>query len=876
MALRFFIRRFCFFRCMEWPTVGLISESAALSYVSLVRAMTSLLRQAGVLQHLEQKMHEMTGKRLQVKDPAVEFNGIIESLAADPAISSLLSNANTTDSSRKSTQQQSSRLISQSSDWTSVNGRRLLLRVLIQHFISGSPELSVQLRGLDLLQASLLSGELRVCDMHQLLQLLEFAANSNVVGANNIELRRKCLTMLWTFERFVSGDENGFNGSVSGQLLALTCNLPQLRNAIQATRLRMEMSPSEPSPHTSTKVSDCAKFDTDYEEFMLRDITVELQHTLQPTISTSALTSSQQQLQQKRESQRLSSRSIGSVNIDECSSSSLIRPSFNGLADAGLEFGVFSLAALDLANQRSGSAAQKYDDSSLERGARISCAELLCLVDDVQSAFLSPWPPQYRSPTSHTQSRTDDTGSYQAELAFLQNSGGCGSSTTGNEWVRLTGSADPVVLLACYGLDDTNIMHVHTRVINSSGFRIPYFSLQMFLKYRGDGFAKTGPGPVSNDANVRLPDADGSILDVVHLTDREIVIAGDEFFLPNALVEKEFQFKLLRFCSVDVVFRIIFSDLQSEDISNMFTVPHPVIAADSVITASSLERSVSAMDVNMGLTKTTTRQSSASRSFTNSINCEPLRIHTFSQLIPYGGGVFTSMTSLLDASMRTKIPLSVMQAQCGRMSHIGSGVVAFSDVLLDEMGVDNVPSALALALAVKSTNGSSHRLGASAAWLGQVEMAESKGPNSSQLLGWCLQTVFGQEICIKVTIFPALAVSSPPTAASSFRSQKGDPVAAPVRGGRGMVEVQCSDVYTLQTVFNDIESLLDSLTGGLLRYIGKDDRITHSKGSKKGSENNNNSNVNRSANGNVIAYSSGSKDRYNKFAVAVSNVLNMK
>jgi hypothetical protein len=847
--------------------------------------MTSLLRQAGVLHQLEGNLRTFSGESLQLADQATEFNNIVEMLASNSAITSLLA-ATVVNGSNKSAVASTK---SHSGPWTSANGRRLLLRVLVQYFISATSDITVQLRGLDLLQASLLSGELRVSDMHQLLQLLEFAANSNTVGANNIELRRKCLTMLWTFERFVSGEESGVgapNGTVSGQLLALTCNLPQLRNAIQATRLRMEMSPSEPSPHPSKFVSDCTKFDADYENFMLKDITVELQNTLMSTISSSTLTASQQQFQQKRESKRISSGKLENIHsVDDGASTTLIRPSLNGLADAGLEFGVFSLAALQLVHQRPApSGTQATIESETGLGSRISCAELLCLVDDVQSAFFSPSPP---GQSTHLHTKSDlitksRNSAEQAELEFLQNSGTFSVSHTGNGWVRLTGSADPVVLLGCHSLDDTNIMHVHVRVINSSGFKIPYFSLQMLLKYSGDGFSKHQHNREqlfeangAEDSHIHGQDVDDGGLDIVMLTDKELTLAGDEFFLPNALVEKEFQFKLRHFCSIDVLFRIIYSDLQAEDLSSIFIVPHPVDTT-SVMTGS-LDRPVSVSDP--GGNQRGARQggsSSSARSFTHSVNCAPLRISTLSQLLPYGSGVFTSMRSLLDMSVRNKIPLSVMQAQCGRMSHIGSGVITFNDVLLGKVGVDNLASALACAVQsrARGSNGNNQRLGA-CAWLGQVEMAERKGSSSTQLLGWCLQTVFGQEICIKVSIFPALSSASNRTGGFSNVGSGSNGL----RGQRGLVEVQCSDVRTLHTVFRDVDALLDVLTGGLLQYVDEHSRSASSYNMSR-MRNYDVGHVAPDGEGklssNNIAYSRAPKDRYNKFAAAVSDILNMK
>jgi hypothetical protein len=886
-------------RCLDWPVRGLVGESAVLSYISLVRAMSSIMRGSGVLGRIYSDNNSGGDQISVVSEQIIEFNNVIEMLANITGLSALASNGNANTQTPGPAASSSAKSVSSITSSTksfvatagpgisnslevgwSVNAHRLLLRVLVLHYVSGT-DLATQTRGLDLLQASLLSGQLRVCDVHQLLQLLEFAANNSAIGANNMELRRKCLTMMWTFERFITGEEDPTNNVTSASskstassvnagsrtvkgdnLLGSAYNLPQLRNAIQATRLRLEMSPSEPSTPMRPKPL-CSIYDSDYEEFMDQDITEQLQNTLQSTVSSKHLTASQP----SRFSVR---KSIGSTTNSRGGGGALLRASFNGVADAGLEFGVFSVTALQLAKEYvhgHQQAAVGGDSGGADSvGSRISCAELTCIVDDVQTAFLSPVPAGFAAGTASNnksnctalthggKNASGSTGSGAVDelldqLEYLRSAGGGPGSPS---WVRLTGSGDPLVLLASSHCDDCNVVHVRVRVTNCSGFKIPYFSLQMLLKYSGDGFAdpthnrnSRNQGVISSSSNRNNLNSNG--LSAVMVTDQQMVLAGDEFFAPNATIEKVFSFRLLAFDAVDVQFRVIYSDLQSEDRSNVFTIPNnnPDAAADGQGASQSGKGNTAKQSSSGG--------GGSARSFTNSVNCDPLHVGIASQLIPYGSGVFCSMRALLQPGnpIVHKIPLGVLQALCGRMTHIGTGVVVLSELLADS-GVDSIYVAVEAATTThNSCNNSSsndfNRMGTSSCLnAAMVEMGHTKTANSTQVLAWCLQTAFGQEICIRISLFPSVASGQQ----------------------RGLVEVQCADERLLQTVFSDMDDLLYRLTGGVLKLVPSSENNTGRANSI------NNSSLRGQSNVGTIAYSSALKERYDRFAASISSVLN--
>lgn len=142
-------------------------------------------------------------------------------------------------------------------------------------------------------------------------------------------------------------------------------------------------------------------------------------------------------------------------------------------------------------------------------------------------------------------------------------------------WVQVSGSGDLLTVLATTSSTEKraashNSILIPVRVIvtNSSGFKIPAFSIDMILLTADRCIASS---PLSAHLATVLPSGNASTL-----------IGSDslvEYLLPGSTVEKTFHILVRHVCSVDAVVRLSYPDLTEEEIDSgdaFFTCPHTV------------------------------------------------------------------------------------------------------------------------------------------------------------------------------------------------------------------------------------------------------------------------------------------------------------
>ena len=150
-----------------------------------------------------------------------------------------------------------------------------------------------------------------------------------------------------------------------------------------------------------------------------------------------------------------------------------------------------------------------------------------------------------------------------------------GSVSEEDVWVQVSGSGDLLTVLVTKSpaeirasSQNSVLVPVRVSVTNSSGFKIPAFSIDMILLTADRCIASS---PLSAHLASVLPSGSAGTL-----------IGPDsliEYLLPGSMVEKTFHILVRHVCSVDVVVRLCYPDLTEEEADSgdaFFTCPHTV------------------------------------------------------------------------------------------------------------------------------------------------------------------------------------------------------------------------------------------------------------------------------------------------------------
>ena len=204
--------------------------------------------------------------------------------------------------------------------------------------------------------------------------------------------------------------------------------------------------------------------------------------------------------------------------------------SFSLPVDVQNEYGAFSLHALSGLVQ-AGAKADEIGKPS------ISSADVMAVIDDVLDAHMSV--PMSTKLPSTAPADLEETSSVISRIHEIRD---C------RQWVQLNGSCDMFSVLGAVTCCDpiTRCVDVCFRIVNSSGFKVPIFALQLLLGAHEQPDGKELV--MSFETEGHSPRSGGTA-------------SGVEYFLPGAIVERTFNFSVRRLGALFAVLRIVYQEL---------------------------------------------------------------------------------------------------------------------------------------------------------------------------------------------------------------------------------------------------------------------------------------------------------------------------
>lgn len=446
------------------------------------------------------------------------------------------------------------------------------------------------------------------------------------------------------------------------------------------------------------------------------------------------------------------------------------------------------------------------------RRRHVCSADIMGIVDDVLDAHLSV----PSSLSSFPKNAPRDLFGGAAQLGRTYDVRDC------RQWVQLNGSSDLFTVLGAVSCCDpvTGNVEVMFRVINSAGFKVPIFSLQLLLgSYEQMGFH-------GEDEAVTF--------DTVNQTARGGTAEGVEYFLPGAMVERTFNFRIQKFTAAYVVLRVVYPELMAEiDCVEAFAVPTAITASSQTAENSGDGGGES------GETRGKKRFKEVEIPRVGSFDCMPLALPTTLLLIPYGAGALSSMMQHVNRGVRGDycnrgdfhggISKQVYQNLHARTRysrrlpilsyprHTTDGICevnSFADEVT--LAVHRIGQSHSAGNAAPCTpswwweKGSNWALGmASRVRLGQASASSTRQLTS--VLCWCLQDWWGEEICITLQASKICRKGTSQLERDVFWS--------------GWMDIQCNSKSALSILADDANNLLHSLTGGLMRLHSSIDDV---------------------------------------------------
>jgi hypothetical protein len=349
---------------------------------------------------------------------------------------------------------------------------------------------------------------------------------------------------------------------------------------------------------------------------------------------------------------------------------------------------------------------------------------------------------------------------------------------------------------------------------------VPLFSLQLLLgSYEQMGTHGT-------DTAVTF--------DTVNQTGRGGSAEGVEYFLPGAMVERVFNFRLQRFTAAYAVLRVVYPELMAEiDCVEAFSVPSAAAASPP----SGDDAGEGAAEGGEAKSKKKFKEFEIPR--VGSFDCMPLALPTTHLLIPYGAGALSSMMQYVyrgpggdycnrgdfmggiskqvyqNMHARTRCSCRLPVLSCPRVTATGA---TEAHSLADEvtMAVHRIGqgySAGGTAPAAPSwwwEKGSTWSLGMAArVRLGQASSSSTR--QLSSVLCWCLQDWWGEEVCITLRASKISRCGTTSLDRDVFWS--------------GWMDIQCNSKAVLSVLTDDANNLLFTLTGGVMRLNCSEDAI---------------------------------------------------
>jgi hypothetical protein len=306
------------------------------------------------------------------------------------------------------------------------------------------------------------------------------------------------------------------------------------------------------------------------------------------------------------------------------------------------------------------------------------------------------------------------------------------SQVLGNEndafWQTISSSSDILTILAFVDCnEDTDILTLRVKIINSSGFKIiPLFELSLLFSF--DGFDEDFPFDVTDGLN------------------QAYGCKHEMPFLPNEIVERIFKIPLKIFKPMSIIVRMKYPELAIEEGIDMFS---------SVITSSNN------ISGETHLHHEKKKNSNRATILTAEIDCSPIHVGVCYMLQPYGAGVFNSMSSwlLLDNVGKDLpgIPLSVFRSQWDRLIGNQDNIwIMYSSSIFDyneefqNLTIAEIVTSVVISLQHYHCNKGAPFIGMNARV--QIDDDNIDEKKNSSILAWSLQSLWGNEIAVRLII----------------------------------------------------------------------------------------------------------------------------
>ena len=258
------------------------------------------------------------------------------------------------------------------------------------------------------------------------------------------------------------------------------------------------------------------------------------------------------------------------------------------------------------------------------------------------------------------------------------------SAHTDPDWRVLSGSSDVLTVLGLLEMNATDgAMLFRVRVINGADFKIPSFLLSIEVRSQVRSRARTKAGeadrrglsilsPIRTEAS-RSYEHGQATRDTVLYSCR--VTNGEDYMLPNSLVEREFILGHRAFGPLDIAVKVSYPDVQLADRRLLYP---------AVVTAAS-RHSEHAKDRESGV-EIKADASNTVKSAILTVECDPYHVSIAHQLQAYGGLGLNSQLQYREGGVSVYgLPASVFLSQQLRLRH---GVKHKQPVILRREMVD--------------------------------------------------------------------------------------------------------------------------------------------------------------------------------------------
>lgn len=499
-----------------------------------------------------------------------------------------------------------------------------------------------------------------------------------------------------------------------------------------------------------------------------------------------------------------------------------IAPEYSLPIDVEKVFSIFSSYANSLDNNL-------VTNSSKSSDAYVCTSDLLGLIDDVLDSYLIVYSPLFQKLPSLVSNDHYRRSKLMSETYDLRDT---------KEWKQINGSSDMfTVLCSIISYDSYNQdVRFAVRIMNSSGFKVPLFSVQLLLSSIDHYETTTTTATTTTTTATTLKASFDS-------NKTSSILEGVEYFHLDGLIERIFTIHFHEFSNIFLHIRLIYRELLAEsDSIEIFSIP--------------IVSTMNQIDENSTTTNTTTEQKKRFKETdlcrTAKLECIPFQFPVFNFLYPYGGSSLSSMTNyrlnLLSNSSIISflggIPKNIYQSLHNRLKRsVRLPVIGYCSKNTSTSTTNSIPvipnfnDEITLEYYnqyYNSKDNYSYQRNINTLINSRVRLGNGNHSSIREFstsLAWCFQTWWGYEVCITIQLSKLYqsSLSNPfntqqggsnmtgATSTSTTSSTSGPESEKYYLYWSGWMEIQCDDISTLNALKYDSLTLLQFLTNNLLQ-----------------------------------------------------------